>query len=247
MVQHNNAHLTIAQLSAYLDKELAAEELALCEAHVQTCQPCQAALADLRLTSALLNGLPQVEVPRSFTLPTNITVLPETPAATETRPRPPERLNRAWKGTLRTLSTLAAVLGLLFILAGALSALPHMGGAATSMNSAAAPNTQSSGSQVEAPELTATASGLTPRIPATAQAASATRAPSSTVTSVPTPTPAGTQPGFNTTSQSVQPPPAAPPAALDLGQPEGRLSIGGVLFVLGVLGVALTRRKRHEH
>lgn len=243
MVQHNNAHLTIAQLSAYVDKELAPEELALCEAHIQTCQPCRAALADLRLTSTLLNGLPMVEVPRSFALPTNMIVLPETPAATKTQTRQPGHLSLALRRTLRALSTVAAVLGLLFIVAGALSALPH-GGVSTSLNSAAAPNTQSSGSQVEAPELTATASGLTPRIPSTAQAASATRAPASTVTSVPTPTPADVQPGFDGIHHAPQQPAALPPAVLDPGQPEGKLSIGGGLFVLGVLGVALTRRSR---
>ena len=243
MVQHNNAHLTIAQLSAYVDKELAPEELALCEAHIQICQPCQAALADLRLTSTLLNGMPMVEVPRSFTLPTNMIVLPETPAASKAQTRQPERLGRVLRRTLRTLSTVAAVLGLLFILAGALSAFSH-GGTSATLNSAAAPSTQSSGSQVESPELTATASGLTPRIPSTAQAASATRSPVSTITPVPTPTPAGAQPGFDGIHRSPQQPAAPPPAVLDPGQPEGKLSIGGGLFVLGVLGVALTRRSR---
>ena len=116
MVQHNNAHLTIAQLSAYVDKELAPEELALCEAHIQICQPCQAALADLRLTSTLLNGMPMVEVPRSFTLPTNMIVLPETPAASKAQTRQPERLGRVLRRTLRTLSTVAAVLGLKLLL-----------------------------------------------------------------------------------------------------------------------------------
>ena len=78
MAQYSNEHLTTAQISAYLDKELAADELSLCQAHLQSCQACQDLLTDLRLTSALLHGLPQVEVPRSFALPLKIAVLPRT-------------------------------------------------------------------------------------------------------------------------------------------------------------------------
>ncbi|HLX39760.1 MAG TPA: zf-HC2 domain-containing protein, partial [Ktedonobacteraceae bacterium] len=80
MAQHNDRHLTTEQLSAFIDKQLAAEEQAACTAHLQTCQQCQQALAALRQTVMLLKALPQPALPRSFVLPTNLIVMPQRPA-----------------------------------------------------------------------------------------------------------------------------------------------------------------------
>ncbi len=147
MAQHSNEHLTIVELSAYIDDELASDELVLCAAHIQICQPCQAALADLKLTSALLGGLPQVEVPRSFALPTNLALLPKTPGARDTKPaRAPSMAPRIWARSLRIASTLVAALGVLLFLAGALSALPHGGITAGTATTANAPSTSSGAS-----------------------------------------------------------------------------------------------------
>ena len=238
MVQHNNEHPTIAQLSAYVDHELAHDELARWDAHVQTCQQCQGELADLRLTSALLRGMPQVEVPRSFVLPLNISVLPETPAHTEPRSRQSGRSHFIFKRSLRALSTIAAVIGLVFILAGAFTSLPH-GGAMTSTS-----NSSSSGISRSAPHQSPTLTGQA--APATRATQRPGEAPVATqhpaATSIPASTPAASNVPRN---GEVSPMPSVPPL-LDLSQPVGRLGIGSVLFLLGLLGVLITRRLQRD-
>lgn len=233
MGQHSNEHLTIAQLSAYLDKELSRDELALCDAHLQSCPQCQAVLADLRITSALLHRMPQVEVPRSFVLPSNLAVLPAAPARSEPRRLQPTRSQYVVKRSLRALSTLAAVVGLLFILFGAISTLPH-GGYATS-GAVMAPENGAAGSKSGTPSLAGTHKSTSPYEHETVQAQATARAQHQ---QEPTATP--------TASAPVEPqaPQTNLPAVLNLGQPEGRLSIGAALLVLGILGVLLTRRSR---
>lgn len=56
-------------LSAYLDGELAAGEMARVEAHLRRCPNCQQELRSLRETALLLRCAPQRAVPRSFALP----------------------------------------------------------------------------------------------------------------------------------------------------------------------------------
>jgi hypothetical protein len=251
VAQQSNEHLTIAELSAYIDEELAPEELALCDAHIQTCQPCQAALTDLRLTSALLGSMPQVAVPRSFALPTNLALLPETPdianIKTFTRPAA-SKAPYIWRSSIRAVSTLVAILGLLFFLAGAISALPHGGGMATTATSssgnttgrASAPSTQS--------EPAPTPTGFVTNTPAQhiSPSAQATHQATSTGANHVTPTPISTQPAYSGQHQNQdqsqnQPQTPQLPAALDLGQPAGRLAIGAALLLLGILGVIITR------
>lgn len=237
MAQHSNEHLTIAQLSAYVDKELASDELALCDAHVQTCQPCQAALADLRLTSVLLGGLPQVEVPRSFALPTNMTFLPENPGDVEGRPRQSRPTYSIWRRSLRTLSTLAAVLGLIFVLAGVFASLPRGGVMTTASSGTNAPVTSSQPSEVQATDATGRAI-QSPNVHATKVAPGLN-------TPTPATTPTNTPPLFSAQDHTSDQQ-SGPPAALDLGKTEGRLSIGSALFVLGILGFVATRRRRER-
>jgi hypothetical protein len=237
VAQHSNEHLTIAKLSAYIDDELAPEELALCDAHIQTCQPCQAALADLRLTSALLGSLPRVAVPRSFTLPTNFVMLPETPDTADGHiawRSSSHQTPAIWRRSLRVVSALAAVLGLLFFLAGALSSLPHGG----SMN--ASSSSTSAGIPVEHPASAQTASVQrnTPQ-PHFSPDARATYA----ATVMLTPTLISTPPAYGNTQSQNQPPAQQPglPPALDPGQPQGRLTIGVALLLLGIAGVFVAR------
>ncbi len=236
MGQHSNEHLTTAQLSAYLDKELTRDELALCEAHLPTCPQCRAVLADLHVTSALLHNMPQVDVPRSFVLPTNLTVLPAAQAQPKPRRIQPSRSHYAIKRSLRALSTLAAVVGLLFILFGAISALPH-GGYATNTASMA-PSSSAAGHASTTP--TFSGSHNTPAEHTTAQAAQAQATARSQHQQTPVVTPTASP------SQETPEPQVNPPAVLDLGQPEGRLGIGAALLLLGILGVLLTRRSRRE-
>lgn len=240
MGQHTNEHLTIAQLSAYLDKELTRDELALCEAHLQACPRCRAVLADLRATSALLQRMPQVEVPRSFVLPSNIAVLPAASERQEPRRVQSLRSQSGIKRSLRALSTLAAVIGLLFILVGALSSLPH-GGYAT--NTASAPI--SSGlapNRPTTPPAFGTRNATSPPGRTTVQAAGAQATARAQHRQTPEPTP--TAAPATSTPDGTPGPQASLPAVLDPGQPEGRLSIGAVLLLLGMLGVLLTRRPR---
>jgi anti-sigma factor RsiW len=250
VAQQSNEHLTIAELSAYIDEELAPEELALCDAHIQTCQPCQAALTDLRLTSALLGSMPQAAVPRSFVLPTNLMLLPETPdiASIKTSARPASKAPAIWRSSVRVVSTLVAILGLLFFLAGALTALPHGGGSAASTASSGsstisqprAPSTQSEPAPTPTGFVTGTpAQHISPDTRATHQA-------TSTGADHLTPTPVSTQPAYsghnqNQSQNQPQTPQPQLPAALDLGQPAGRLAIGAALLLLGILGVIITR------
>src|SRR5207302_4912786 len=123
VTQHeHHGHLITGQLSAYLDKQLTPQEQAAIDAHISTCPPCQQALVELRSTVALLRAMPSVDVPRSFTLPAPIRPVPVQAARVNTEPPrrqpvPHYRLRRA----VRAVSTLAAVLGFLFILSGFLT------------------------------------------------------------------------------------------------------------------------------
>lgn len=238
MAQNKHEHLTIAQLSAYLDQELSSGELAQCDAHLSICPLCQAALADLRLTSTLLHGLPQVEVPRSFVLPINIAVLPETPTHEAPHSRRSGRSQHLWKSSLRALSTLAAVLGMIFILMGAVTALHPQGVATSSISYSQAPQAQHP-AQATSTMPNAAGTSSTPG----AHTADPGKTPfADKATPVATPQPNPRQPARS----GDQPGVAEPPPVLDLGKPEGRLGIGSTLFALGILGVLLTRRFRRD-
>lgn len=56
------------RLSAYLDGELSPDGARALQAHLDSCDDCAAEFADLRMASAALAELPEVEVPRSFAL-----------------------------------------------------------------------------------------------------------------------------------------------------------------------------------
>lgn len=55
-------------LSPYLDSQVSAEERRRLEAHLRDCASCSQELASLKLTVTLLNRVPAVPVPRSFTI-----------------------------------------------------------------------------------------------------------------------------------------------------------------------------------
>lgn len=54
------------QLSAYLDNELAPDEMAEIRRHLNDCQACQEELESLRITKRMLGGLSTPELPRDF-------------------------------------------------------------------------------------------------------------------------------------------------------------------------------------
>jgi predicted anti-sigma-YlaC factor YlaD len=229
VAQHSNEHLTTAQLSAFLDKELTPAELALCNAHLQNCQTCQGTLADLRLTSTLVRSLPVVEVPRSFVLPTNLVVLPQEQVHEERATRTSGQTRVHLKQTLRTFSTLAAIVGVLFILVGAFSAIPfHLSNGATSMAPVPASGTTHVAATISTP-----IKGTRPSSPSVQATLEAT----SVITPLSTPQGSDQQQYQNPTQ------PVGPPPVLDLGQPAGRLSLGVVLLLLAVIGYLFTRRR----
>jgi len=242
-VAQQDEHLTTEQLSAFLDKQLSPAEWAVFDAHLASCQQCQSRLADLRLTVALVRALPQEEVPRSFVLPSRLAPVAErpTPRPATVTPVPQQRRARVsvLQRTVRAVSTLAAVLALIFILSGIVPSM-HLGsgGAASTTGSVPAASNQSN-------QSTASNSAATPHFQGTAtsskpQAADGTKIPHPT----PKPTPAATaqsriRPGAYSTVQ----PPTLPPF-LDLSRPEGRLALGALLLVLGIIGLVVTRRRR---
>jgi hypothetical protein len=247
VTQQTNEHLTIEQLSAFLDEQLAPSEQALCNAHLQTCEQCQNILKELRQTVALVRGLPQPELPRSFILPASVAFVPERRASQDARVTPIRQGSRRLgvyylQRTVRALSTIAAVIGFIFLLSGLVALLPR--GELTSGGSAAqAPTSKNVSGATHAPE-TPTAPGNTPATAASSgnqndQTRTATRG-------APTPT-ATAQFGVHQAPAGTQEHPSVQTRPLlqlpDLSTPEGREGFGLILLVLGVLGYLVTRRR----
>jgi anti-sigma factor RsiW len=239
VTKQSDEHLTIEQRSAFLDKQLSSQEQAIVDAHLRDCQQCQQALADLRQTVALLRTLPQVEVPRSFTLPARIAAVQEQPAHIDPVVTPISQRKRARQNSVqravRVVSTLAAVLGLIFILSSFVTALPH-GGSASSTASSGTVNRASPGANTHTNQSPTARAGTQP-----GGVGSPAVLPSKTPT--PTPTPMPTHAVRQGTQTSTGPPGQPAPAVLDLSGPTGHLVIGSALLVLAILGFALARRR----
>ena len=240
--QERAEHLTTEQLSAYLDKQLTPEEQAAFDAHMQTCQRCQQRLAELRYTVSLVHALPKVEAPRSFTLPAGSVPI-SIEHARRDRDQLPNQRRRAshsmLRRTVRVVSTLAAVLGILFVLSGLLSTFTlfgPIGGASLS----SAPASNSAGQSNQHPSV------LGPNDSTTAT--SRANLPPYAATKPPVPTPTATPErakNASTPSSGSIPANQGPiiPPALDITMPEGRLGIGMLVLFLGIIGLIATRRR----
>jgi hypothetical protein len=241
VAQQRNGHLTTEQLSALLDKQLSPQEWAVCQAHLRACQQCQGVLADLRQTSVLLRALPQPALPRSFVLPATITSPAGQISHPETRATvtPITRGRRsAWPTYLRVstrfISTIAAALGIFFLLSGLLVSLPHAGSA-----------TSSASAPVNAPAFSNTAGhGVAPTPLAKAKTPTSDSTQNSRPkTELPTPVGTATSNTFSGTRHAATlvntPPPLLDPSTI-----EGRVVIGVLLLILGILGVIFTRRRQ---
>lgn len=224
-------HLTTARLSAFIDGQLSAEEQAQSEEHLRTCEMCQQQLAELRQTIALLHALPQPKLPRSFTLPvadptittrTNPTPHPLTPV-TQLRQRGGRPVYAS--GAIRIISTLAAVIGIVFLLSGLFGTVIGVHGGAGSSAGVA-----NSGSQNK------------PSIPHVVT-------PHETITAVkkvtPTPTnaPSVTSPGTSNHQAAQQNQQQPLLSILNLSMPGSRALIGLVLVVLGIIGFVVLGRR----
>jgi len=228
VAKHHDRHLATEQLSAFLDKQLSPEEQATCEAHLQTCQHCQNALLSLRQTVAFLQALPQPELPRSFALPIAVTHLQERPERQPTRTtiNQAERRSRlsSIQRTIRIASTIAAVIGLFFLLSTVLPTL-HIGGGASSATTAPGPYSPMNGNANSSP--TARVKGVSPH--------NQTSSPTTEQTKTPAIVP---RPG------QVQNQQQSSLALPDISTSLGRQEIGFILLALGIIGFLLTRRWR---
>jgi Putative zinc-finger len=232
-------HLTTEQLSAFLDKQLPPQEQAFFDAHLQSCQRCQGVLEELRRTVVLLHAMPQPQLPRSFTLPAGISqIRVAQPQPAQQRRVLPYTLRR----TMRAVSTLAAAIAVIFILSGLLANYHPASNTGTAASSGPIYNT-ANGTTAHAPvtqpsltQASRTKSGTPIGTP---------KASSATTTPIPTPTPTPTSSKGLTTHGTLNPvnPPTLPPF-LDIGQPEGRLTLGGLLLLLSIVGIITTRRRR---
>lgn len=243
MAQHDNRHLTTEQLSAFLDKQLSLQEQAEYNAHLQTCQRCQKTLADLKQTVALLHALPQPALPRSFVLPVSQTA--PTPMAHAQEPRrhhvhpitTTTRRTRIHRGgsfarqSVRVLSTLAAVIGIVFLLSGFLVSIQHGGNTTASTGSSGG---TTNGSATSKPQIHGIGTPQTQASPAIVHTPSITATKrEQTATSTATPQ------NRNQTHQN-----SARSPAIDLNSPQVHLGLGAVLLLIGILGVVLTRKRR---
>ncbi len=228
-------HLTTARLSAYIDGQLSAEEQAQSEEHLRTCELCQQQLTELRQMVALLHALPQPQLPRSFTLPVTE---PALAARVDSAPRPlapvtPLRQRRgipaSLGGAIRVISTLAAVIGIVFLLSGLFGTVIVLPGSATT--SAGSANSGSV-TRTGTPPKDVIPHFVTPR---------STKISGQDITPTPTNAPSVTHPGttHNHPYQSDQP----QLTIVDiLGSPWSRAIVGIVLVVLGIIGFVLGRR-----
>jgi anti-sigma factor RsiW len=249
----NDRHLTTEQLSAYLDDQLSPGEQSDCHAHLSACQQCQARLADLRRTVVLLRTLPQARLPRSFALPTSTIPASERPArqvATVSESggritplrRDQHRGHPILQRSMRTLSTIAAVIGLLLIMSGFLANV-HFEGVANP--SAAVPASSSS-------NISSTHNAVTPSGAQRSDQAGGTSLPTKSAAGAGTPAPQQVQTPIESVrsapSPTVQNQSAHLPAAIDLSTPQGHAGVGVILLVIGILGLIVTGfiRRRSE-
>ena len=230
--QQAKQHLTTTQLSTLLDGQLPIEEREFSDAHLTTCEQCQQELESLRQTKMLLRALPRSALPRSFTLPLSTQqtdtptasaspIAPVIPIADYNRtPRQGSRNRSRNRGSyyaqtaLRTIGTLAAMVGLVLLLS---SLIPFING---------------SGHE------TANSSGNSTTLPATRQATpGGPIAPNvrGTTATQPNTRPHTTPP--STSSRIFLPP------VLDISTGEGRAFFGALLFILGIIGLIIGRRR----
>jgi hypothetical protein len=250
-------HIPIEQLSAFLDQQLTSEEQAAVDAHLRSCEQCRRALADLRATVALVRALPQEAVPRSFALPLNVTPFPIQAAREDGRERRDQRqpvsvparrqpvARNPFRRSLRFVSTIAAVLGLLVILSGLWSAIPlgHLSsGSATESSSAPAASSN---------QPTAVIPHVTTPIPEGTRSTGLTqpgqkgKTPITNTVRPGTPTQT-TSPGSGSSGNNQQVPTSPSfslPSLLDLSTIQSRLGLGLALVVVGIIGLLLTRRR----
>jgi anti-sigma factor RsiW len=245
-VAQDKRHLTTEQLSALLDKEASAEEQAQWEAHLSTCPQCQRALTALRQTVAMLHALPQPMLPRSFVLSMEVAepiAQPVMAAPTPLRPAR-RRMNPYVRGVLRTVSALAAIIGVVFFFSGIGPTLIHGGATATTsagsgFSSSSPANSSTGGGAGTKASNSEHPRNLAPRMTATAIATAA-------ATEVVQPQLPGTTDQQSKSTGVDQQTPSGDFTFLifNLSTPAGRVGLGMILVLLGGMGLVLFKRVR---
>ncbi|GHO74220.1 hypothetical protein KSD_19910 [Ktedonobacter sp. SOSP1-85] len=172
---YDEQHLTSEEFSAYLDGELTSSEQERLASHLSSCTICEQELDELRRTIALLQALPRPALPRSFTLARNASSLPDTPplyataqadnifletqddereSASYTPTRPRARWSLYARSGLRTLSALAAVIGLFLLGSSLLAMLPSSSGTSHSNMANSSGSSTQSNTKTEQPGST---------------------------------------------------------------------------------------------
>ena len=242
MAQIHDGHLTTEQLSASFDKQLSPQEQAVFDAHISTCQQCQNKLSDLRLTAVLLHALPEEEVPRSFVLPSSISIVPDRTIRKDTTFTPVPQRQRTQismlRRSIRVVSTLAAVLALFFIISGILPLIYPGGGSSASTASS---NSSYGEANTVHPAVTTPGvhqpNGVLPPV-----GSAATTPPTETAHSL---SPTGTATTRSSSDHSANPVQnLTTPPAIDLSQPVVRLGFGVLVLAASIIVLIATRRRR---
>lgn len=230
MPNQNDRHLTTEELSALLDEQLSDQERIAFEEHLTTCQQCRGMLNDLRQTVALLHALPVPALPRSFALPLNTKFTPaDEPVPADAPIQLAQRRNQKRSRLpviFRTLSTIAAVIGVAFLLTGAITGIFYSSNQRMLMSSSSGTTASSSAPQPTDKQAQA---HRTPNMGLVPKAESPTGTPQ--IKSV-----THDQATQQATVQPSQPQPTIP-GLLDPTLPAGQLGIGVILLVLAVAGL----------
>jgi hypothetical protein len=268
-VAQENRHLTTEQLSAYLDEQqLSAEEQSQLDVHLKTCERCQQELTDLRQTVALLHALPRPALPRSFVLPLDIqsvgdhvedeiineaeeselVPIPLAAAYSRTSVTSTAKRTRRWptyvRTTLRAVSAIAAVLGLVLFLSGVLTSF--QGGARNTASTMSKTTSGSAQSANVASSKDENSNGATkPQISPSSQATITPPAPSPTAEASTAVKSTGTPVTGQKTFNAAEPTQSQSPTILffDLSTGPGRLGFGFLLLLLGVMGYVVFKRR----
>lgn len=243
-------HLTTEQLSALLDNqpEEAGEAY---RRHLASCQQCQQELAELRQTVNLLRALPQPALPRSFVLPAGIPQITSERSNAQLEPNihvlrsTNSSLQRARTRTstgrkvLSLAGTLAAVVGILFVLSGFVPSMSQMAASTGGSSvSAGAPSYSSAASSTNG--STASSAGSGSQNSAAAQPRDV-QAPDPTQSQ----NIAGIQPAQKQETEQSAAPPTAPPF-FDWGATGIRIGLGILLFIVGIMGIAIGRERNKK-
>lgn len=104
MARQNDHTQAVDLISAYLDKQVTAQEQQFLEQHLSACAECRAQLEMTRSMLTALRAMPAMKAPRSFVLPREMA-------------RPPKRSILSWYPALR-LATAVAVVAFIVVFAG---------------------------------------------------------------------------------------------------------------------------------